>query len=91
MKNRLVSENSRNDLLDIASKILFHLRLGTWKNITLLDEVDDVETVSTFCELHFSSYFYPYVEAGTISDITKYIDSSIYIGSHHATKREEAR
>ena len=47
-KNQLVSDNFWKDLLLIALTILFQLRLGnSTKNIPSLDEVNEVETVST--------------------------------------------
>ena len=54
VKNQLVSENFWNDLLLIASTILFQLILGTLKNITPpLDGVDEGETVSDFRAIKF--------------------------------------
>ena len=56
------------------------------KSIPLLDEVDDGETVSTCHALHFSSCISPSAAASTVSDITQYSASSIYIGSQHTSK-----
>ena len=54
VKNQLVSENFWNDLILIASTILFHLILGTpTKSIPPLDEVYERETVSTCHALQF--------------------------------------
>ena len=43
-------------------------------NISPLDEVDESETIYTFCSLHFYSSVYPSTEASTIYNITLNID-----------------
>ena len=51
---------------------------GTLKNkIPTLDEVDEVEKVSNFYSLPFSSSIYPSTDTSTISDITLKRSSSI--------------
>ena len=67
------------------------------KSIPPLDEVDEVETVSTCGALHFSSYAYPSAEVRTISDIALNVASSFAytpvtytIGFQHTSKKEEA-
>ena len=47
------------------------------ENIPLLDEVDELETVSNYCSLPFSGSIYPSTETSTISDINHKTDSSI--------------
>ena len=72
MTNRSVSENSRKDLLKIASTITSHLIVGPpAKNIPLLDEVDDEDTVSTRRSLQFSTSISPSAAVSTISDLTQ--------------------
>ena len=61
------------------------------KNIPPLDEVDGGDTFSTCRALHFSSCIYLSAAASTISNITRYSDSSISMGSHNLAKREESR
>ena len=60
-------------------------------NIPPLDEVDDGDTFSTFRALHFPSCISASVAARTIPDLTEYSASSVYIESHHISKREEVR
>ena len=63
-----------------------------------LDEVDERETVSTYCALHFSSYVSMSTELITIYNITLNSDSLLAynlmtstIGSQHISEKEEAR
>ena len=49
-------------------------------NIPLLDEVDELETVSNYCALHFSSSCNPSTETSSNSDINlKYSSSLSYM------------
>ena len=66
------------------------------KNIPPLDEVEEGETVSICCALHFSSSISPSTAASTISNITPNSDSPISytlvnstIGSQHTAERRE--
>ena len=58
------------------------------KNIPPLDKFNEVQTVSTCRELHFYSYFSSSEATRTISNMTQYSASSIYILSQHTAKRE---
>ena len=49
----------------------------------ILLEVDDEDTVSTFCALQFSTYISPSAAVSTISDMTQNSASNISIGSDH--------
>ena len=60
-------------------------------NIPPLDEVNDGDTVSTCRALHFSSCIYPSAAVSTISEMTLNSASSICIGSHHISEKEEAK
>ena len=61
------------------------------KNIPPLDEVDDGDTVSTCCALHFSSFTSPSAAVSTISDMTLNSASTVSIGSEHIAEKEEAK
>ena len=61
------------------------------KNAHPFDEVDYGEAVYTCRVLQFSTFISPSTAATTIYDITQYSASSIYVGSQHNSKREEAR
>ena len=60
-------------------------------NSSPLDELDDGDTVSTCCALHFTSCISPSAAASNISNITQYSASSISIGSQNISEREESR
>ena len=62
-------------LLELISIDCFNNRFSNYtgtpeKNTPLLDEVDEVDTVSNYCALPFSRSIYPYTEISTISYIT---------------------
>ena len=88
-----------NNLLFIASKILFQLILGSLtNNMPTLDEVDEGEIVCTCRVLQFSISSYPFTEVSTIYDITINRASSLdytlvtsTIGSQHTAEKEGAR
>ena len=61
VKNELVSEDFWDDLLLIDSTIPFKLIFGTQtKNIPTLDEVDEVETVSTCHAIQLSHFCFSF-------------------------------
>ena len=65
-------------------KNIFKTDRGTpAKNIHPLDEVDDGDSVSTSCVLHFSSCISPSAEVSTISDMNLNSASTISIESQH--------
>ena len=57
------------------------------KNIPPLNEVDDGDTVSTFCALHFSSCISTSAAKSTIYDMTINSALSISIGSHNIAEK----
>ena len=63
----------------------FSSDIGTQaNNIPPLNEVDDEDTVSTFCSLQFSTSISPSAAVRTISDLTQSSDS-------HFSEKEEAK
>ena len=68
------------------------------KNIPLLDEIDDGETVSTCRSIHFSSTVYHSTHISTMSDLT--LNSASYsastltvytLGSHNSSEKEVSK
>ena len=98
MKNCLVLENYQNDLLLVASIILFRLTQVLRENIPLLDDIDDGKTVYTLCVIHFSSSSYHSTKVSTFSGLTINSASSpssmlvvSTIGSQHTSEKEGAK
>ena len=96
MKILMVSDNYRNNSLQIASTILFINDTGTpEKNIPPLGDVNEGETVSTCVALSFSSSVSTSTEVSTISAITlnsafplAYTSVISTIGSQHTAEKE---
>ena len=84
------------ELLEQLAKYCFNNHFspdrGTpWNNIPPLDEVYDVDAVSTCHALNFSSCISPSIVFSTISGMSLSSASSISIGYQHMIKKEEAK
>ena len=99
MKNWLVSENSWNNYLLIATIILLQLTSKLWKiYIPLLDEVGDLETVSIHRVTRFSCSSSCSTQDRTIYDLNlnsyslpASTSAESTIGSWHTSEKEVAK